>query len=389
MPRKLSPDKWLFGVTVALVLFGIVMVNSASVVLATRPVGVFSYFFLRQAAVALGSLALMWVIMRVDYQRYNNGWVVFSGLGLCAALLVAVLQQPGASSVRRWLQVGPLSFQPSELTKLFVVLFTAGFLARRGAGVNHLAGGLLPYLGVVGACAGLVAVEPDLGTAACILAVAMVLLFVAGVRWQYLAGTAAVALCGLLVLVLRNPYQLRRLLTFAAGGGADRAGAGYQIHQSLIAVGSGGVGGLGLGDGRQKLYFLPQPHSDFIFAVIGEELGLIGAALVALLFLLFFWRGVKAAVRAPDRFGYFLALGLTLMIVVQAFINISVALHLLPTKGIPLPFISMGGSSMLVSLVAAGVLLNVSQYAGGRAYVPAEEASPGLPGFPRPDMRRG
>ncbi|MBI1746032.1 MAG: putative lipid II flippase FtsW [Acidobacteria bacterium] len=362
MPRKLSPDKWLFAVTVALVLFGIVMVNSASALLNNKQLGIFSYAFLHQSVVALLGLSLMWIFMRINYRRYNNAAVVFSGLGLCLVLLLLVLRQGPSANVHRWLQWGPLGFQPSEAAKLTMVLFMAGFLSRRGQPINQFSRGLLPYFLVVGLFAWLIMIEPDLGTAACLLIVAVLMLFTAGLRWRYLISAAAAASIALAAVILRNPYQLQRMLTFFFGDGADRLGAGYQITQSLIAIGSGGITGLGLGDGKQKLFFLPQPHTDFIFSVIGEEFGLIGTTLVSFLFLVFFWRGLKAAVRAPDRFGFFLALGLTLLIVVQAFINMGVVLKLLPTKGIPLPFVSMGGSSIIVSLVAVGILLNVSQY---------------------------
>lgn len=365
MPRKLSPDKGLFFVTVALVLFGIVMVNSASAVFAGKDAGAFSYFFLRQAAVAMGSLFVMWIVMRIDYQRYNDGRLVSLLLGLCLVMLLVVLLKSRTSNVHRWLRLGPLNFQPSELTKIGVLLFAAGFLSRRERTINHFRRGLLPYLMVVGLFTGLILIEPDLGTAACLLIVTMALLFLGGLEWRYLFASMGMAGAAGVLMVLRNPYQLERIRTFFKGAGPDVLGTGYQIHQSLIAIGSGGVAGLGLGDGKQKFYFLPQPHTDFIFSVVGEELGLVGTTLIAFLFLIFFWRGVKAAVRAPDRFGYFLALGVTLLIVLQSFVNMSVVLHLLPTKGIPLPFISMGGSSILVSLIAAGILLNISQYAGG------------------------
>lgn len=360
MARKLSPDKWLFVIAVALVLFGIVMVNSASAVLSDKYYGPFSHFAVRQFIYSALSLLVMWGMMKIDYRVYNKGWIAAAGLALCFSMLVLVLFQSRTAGVHRWLSMGSFNLQPSEVTKMMIVLFLAYYLSQRDERINDLRRVLIPCLMIVGIFAGLIAIEPDLGTAVTLSLVAAVLLFSAGLSWIYILTSLILSVSSLAFLISRNPYQKERILSFLIGD--DPLGTGYQIRQSLIAIGSGGLTGLGLGEGKQKLFFLPQPHTDFIYSLIGEELGLIGTVLVAAGFLLFFWRGIKIAAHLPDKFGYYLAIGFTLMIVVQAFINISVVLKLMPTKGIPLPFISLGGSSILVNLMAVGVLLNLSQH---------------------------
>lgn len=362
MARKLSPDKLLFATVVALALFGVVMVGSATAVMASPSYGPFSFYLIRQFAYALIGLAAMWLAMKYDYRNYRSMALLAPALALCLLMLVAVLVAPAAGA-RRWLYFGPLSLQPSEISKVVVVIFTAVYLDRHGQRLNRFWSGLLPCLSVIGLYSVLILIEPDLGTAATLALVCILLLFIGGLRLGYLAGLVSSAAALLALLISQSEYQKQRIVSFLSPF-SDPLGAGYQIRQSLIAVGSGGLAGLGLGEGKQKLFFLPQPHTDFIYAVIGEELGLAGAALVLIGFLFVFWRGLRAAVKAPDGFGFYLACGLTLLVVVQALINMSVVLRLMPTKGIPLPFISLGGSSMLASMLAMGIVLNISQHAG-------------------------
>ena len=275
-------------------------------------------------------------------------------------LLVVVLFGSEINAARRWLLVGGFSFQPSELAKLAVIPFVAYQIERKCDRESHkdlvLAVGLLLVL-----VAALILMQPDLGTTALICAVTLLMLFLAGVRWRYFLAGGLALLPALWLLIYSVPYRRRRLLAFLDPD-MEPLAAGYQARQSLIAVGSGGLFGLGLGESGQKLYFLPHPHSDFIYSIVAEELGLVGAVGVVALFGLVLWGGLRAGSLAPDPFGRFLAWGFTGILVLQALVHVSVALALLPTKGIPLPFVSYGGSSLLVSLVACGVILNVSQH---------------------------
>jgi cell division protein FtsW len=283
-------------------------------------------------------------------------------LAVSAASLLFVLTQPALHGAHRWLRYSWISFQPSEIAKLVLLIYIADFLHKYESEINSLRQRLLPCLAVVLFFAALIAVEPDLGQAMCILLIIAVLLFAAGLSWKYVAAATVTALPALYLAVWYFPYRFRRVLAFLYPS-QDPLGHGWQISQSLTAIGSGGVLGLGLGASKHKLFYLPEPHSDFIFAIIGEELGLIGTSVLCLAFLLFFYRGIKIALRAPDPFGFYLGLGISLMVVMQAFINISMVLALMPTKGIALPFISQGGSSLLLNLMATGVLLNISNYA--------------------------
>ncbi|MBI4482484.1 MAG: putative lipid II flippase FtsW [Acidobacteria bacterium] len=361
MAPKVSWDKWLFLTMTALVLFGLVMAYSASAPLSAQRYGAGHHLFLRQLGWALLGWIAMLGAMRIDYWHYDSKRVVALALLLAGVLLMAALGFPSVNGSRRWIRLGTFSFQPSEAAKPALLLFLAFYLSRRGHAINQLTRNLLPCLAVVGAFLGLILLESDLGTAVCLALVVTVVLFVGGLSVAYFAGLAALCASVVLYMVTQVSYRWERIVAFLDPW-SDPLRSGYQIIQSLIAVGTGGISGAGLGQGKQKLFFLPYPHSDFIYAVIGEEVGLVGSVLVLLAFLLFFWRGMRTAVRAPDPFGSYLALGLTLVIVLQAMIHISVALSLVPTKGIPLPFVSMGGSSMLVSLAMAGVLLNISHH---------------------------
>jgi cell division protein FtsW len=276
--------------------------------------------------------------------------------------LVAVLFSRPINGTSRWFGIGGVGVQPSELAKLAAILFSAAILERRMDRIHETSYALLPIGIVVSVFGGLILLQPDFGTAVSLVAVVAVMVFAAGLPYRYLFGLALVGLPALAVILLGAEYRRRRLLAFL-NPWEDPLGDGFQIIQSLIAVGTGGVVGRGLMSGVQKLFYLPEPHTDFIYAVIAEELGFIGATVVLICFCVITWRGLRTAVRAPDRFGAFLALGLTMMVALQAFINMSVVLGLMPTKGIPLPLVSAGGSSLLISLVGMGMLVNVSQHA--------------------------
>ena len=361
MARKLSSDKLLFAVTGTLVLVGIMMVFSASAEMANEKFHSPYYFLMRQGLWAILGLAGMSVLMHIDYHHYQKPILVFSGLFVCGLLLLGVFFLDRSHHTHRWFRLGFLSLQPSELSKVFLVIFMAHFLAKRAGQVSNLRLTLAPLGTVLGVFVGLIFMEPDLGTAASIVLVASILLWVAGLNWKYVGGLIALALPTLFCSIYFFEYRLRRVLVFWDPW-KDRQGAGFQIIQSLIAVGTGGLLGTGLMEGKQKLFYLPEPHTDFVYAVLGEEFGLVGSVSLLLLYLVFFWRGLRLSLRAPDPFGKYLGLGLTMMVLCQAFINMSVVLSLVPTKGIPLPFISYGGSSLLISLMGVGILLNISQH---------------------------
>jgi cell division protein FtsW len=306
----------------------------------------------------------------------RNQYLVYGLLGLTLVLLLAVFAFPPINGARRWIRFQGFTLQPSELAKLALVLFLARFLERRAGEESALWRTFVPCVGVAGLLVGLVIVEPDLGTALMLAVVTGVVLYTAGARVLHLGMMLAPVLVGLAAMLVFVPWRLKRLETFLDPW-ADPQGAGYQVVQSLLAVGSGGVNGLGFTEGRQKMFFLPFAHSDFIFAVVGEELGLLGALAVVAVFGVFLWRGMRAALRAPDRFGMLLGLGIVTGIVAQALFNISVTLSLVPTKGIPLPFISYGGSSLVPTLFAVGVLLNISQQATARGSLAATRTAYG------------
>ncbi len=364
MARKLYPDKWLFAATVGLALFGVVMVYSASAVMAQRDTGNQYHYVIKQGLWTGIGFVVMLAAMQIDYKHLKNRRIVFGLLALTTILLLAVFAFPASNGAHRWIKLPKFSIQPSELSKLSLVIFLAYFLEKRAGEEGQFWTTFVPCAFVTGALAALIVVEPDLGTAMMLSAIFLVVTYTAGARLKHLgiaAAPAVMAVAGLLIFV---PFRIRRLITFLDPW-ADPQGSGFQVVQSLIAVGSGGPNGLGFAQGKQKMLFLPFAHSDFIFAVVGEELGLIGALAVLAVFALFLWRGIRTSLLAPDRFGMLLSMGLVTAIVAQALFNISVVLSLVPTKGIPLPFISYGGSSLVPTLAAAGILLNVSQQAVG------------------------
>ncbi len=362
MARKLKSDKLLFLATLLLVLASVVMVYSASAVIALERFHRPYLFLVKQAMWSALGLALLGVVMRVDYRTWKQPALIWSALGLVGFALVAVLFMGRINGTRRWFGVGGFGIQPSELAKLAAIFFTAALLERRMHRIDEVRYSLLPIVLVVGGITALVLIEPDYGTALSIAAVAALMVFAAGLNFKYLVYSVMALVPLSIGLLLMEPYRVKRLWSFLCPE-CDPSGAGFQLLQSLIAVGTGGIGGAGLMAGKQKLFYLPEPQTDFILAVIGEELGLIGTTVTLLAFILITWRGLQIASQAPDRFGSFLALGLTGMFAVQAFINMSMVLGLMPTKGIPLPFVSFGGSSLLINLVGMGILLNVSQHA--------------------------
>lgn len=362
MARKLQSDKWLFLATLALICASVVMVYSASALVALERYQQPYLFVTRQMMWAAVGVAVLSIVMRIDYRAYRNDRLIWVLLGLVAVMLIAVLFSRPINGTRRWFGIGGFGVQPSELAKLAAIMFTALVLERRRHRINELGYSLVPIGLIVGVLCGLILLQPDFGTAVSLLAVIAVMVFAAGISYRYLLGAGLLMLPALYVIMMQADYRRRRLLTFMDPW-ADPLGDGFQIIQSLIAVGTGGVFGKGLMSGVQKLFYLPEPFTDFIFAVISEETGLLGASMVVLCFCVITWRGLRTAMRAPDSFGAFLALGITMMLVLQAFVNISVVLGLMPTKGIPLPLVSNGGSSMLINLLGVGVLLNISQHA--------------------------
>jgi cell division protein FtsW len=363
MARKLKSDKLLFTAILVLVCASLVMVYSASAAIGMeqydqRP----TLFLFKQATFALLGLVLMPVLMRVDYRNYRQPIVIWTALAMVGLALVAVLFGPRINGARRWFGIAGIGVQPSEFAKIVIIFFVAAILERRMDRIDDLRYSLVPVAIVLGGVVGLVMLQPDLGTALSIIIIVSAMVFAAGINYRYIIGLLLVSLPAAYIVLMSADYRRRRMMVFL-NPWDDPLGDGFQVIQSLIAVGTGGVSGKGLMAGVQKLFYLPYPHTDFIYAVIGEELGLIGCTLVLACFCVIAWRGLRTAMRAPDRFGAFLALGLTAMVVVQAFFNISVVLGLLPTKGIPLPFVSFGGSSLLMSMIGMGILLNVSQHA--------------------------
>ncbi|MGH9742807.1 MAG: putative lipid II flippase FtsW [Candidatus Acidiferrum sp.] len=369
MPRRLETDRWLFGATVALCLFGAVMIYSASAVTAEKMYSHSYYFLLRQAVWLVLGLLGMFALMRTDYRRLREPAVIYTAVCVVLLMLVGTFFLDKSHATHRWIRYGPIGIQPSELAKLAIILYLAWFLDQKRRSRMALEfckqdflQTILPAAGPVLIFVFLILMQPDLGTAVDIALVATAILFAAGLSWKWLAAGAAAALPLLYLLITHVSYREARLTAFLDPN-SDPQGAGFQLMQSLIAVGSGGFTGVGLMESKQKLFYLPEAHTDFIYGVICEELGYIGAILVIALFVVYGWRGLRAAFAAPDGFGRLLALGITAMVLSQAFINLAVVLGMVPTKGIPLPFVSYGGSSLLVMLLATGVLLNISQQA--------------------------
>jgi len=360
MAKRVSVDRWMFTVTAILVFIGLIMVFSASAVMAKERYGSAYEFLLKQLVWAIAGLAAMFVAMRVDYRRLKHPAFVFPLVGFTTLLLISVFFLDRTHGTHRWFHLGPISFQPSELAKPALIFFLAWFLENKTNAMDDWRNTLLPAVAPTVVFLGLIVFQPDLGTALACAGITACMLFVAGIRLRYFGYAFAAAVVPLYFLIFHVAYRKDRILAFL-NPYSDPQGRGFHMIQSLIAVSTGGVTGLGLMEGKQKLFYLPEPHTDFIFAVTAEELGLLGALTVIVLFAIFLWRGVRVSLRTQDNFGRFLAVGITSMIVLQAFINISVVLGLMPTKGIPLPFVSYGGSSLFVTLACVGVLLNITK----------------------------
>lgn len=360
MAKRVGVDKWMFGTVLLLMLFGLVMVFSASAVLAKATLGSPYAYVSKQAAWALLGLVALFILMRVDYRRYNNPAIIFPAMIATGIMLLGVFAWRTMNGAHRWLHLGPASLQPSELAKPMIVLFLAWFLQTRIHQIDDIKHTILPAIVPPLLYIALILKEPDLGTALVCAAVLMLMLFLAGLPMRWIAVALACSAPVMYWMLFHVAWRAKRMMVFF-NPEADPKGAGFHILQSLIAVGSGGLYGRGLMEGVQKLFYLPEPHTDFIFANICEELGLIGALCVVTAFCILGYRGLRAAFLSTDPFARFLAFGLTMALLVQAFFNISVVVALLPTKGIPLPLISSGGTSVFVTLACMGVLLNVTR----------------------------
>jgi cell division protein FtsW len=362
MEKERRTDWFMFLIAAGLALFGTMMVYSASAMIAhreTQGASQYTYFY-KQLGFTLGGIALMLIISQIDYRRFQHPVVVYGLLTITVVGLISVFGFGEINGAQRWIRFGTFSIQPSELAKIALPLFLAYFLVKNEERVSDIRSTVIPCLGVLILLTSLIVLEPDLGTAIVLSVIFGTVYFSAGAKIVHVAavGGAMIAIAGAMVMVA--PWRMERVMAFVDPF-KHSDDAGYQVVQSLYAIGSGGVFGEGFAKGQQKLFYLPYPYSDFIFSVVGEELGLVGTLAVVVAFGLLLWRGTRAALNATDRFGMLLGIGITTGIVVQALFNISVVISILPAKGIPLPFISYGGSSVLVSLAAAGILLSISR----------------------------
>ena len=354
-------DVILFATVLALVAFGVVMVYSASAIYATQKFGSATYFFRRDLLWTGIGLSAMWIAAVTDFGVYRK-WaypVLISAILMLVAVLVVGARINGA---RRWFHFGGVAFQPAELAKLALVIYLAQSLAKKAEKVRSFTVGFVPHMIVCGLMMALLLKQPDLGTAVILGMATLLLLFVAGAKISYIFIAFLVAAPVIYQAIVGTPWRLRRMLAYLDPW-QYRYDVGYQITESLISIGSGGATGLGLGDGKQKLFFLPEAHTDYIMAIVGEELGLIGLCAVAAVFAVLVWRGARASLKARDAFGCYLGFGITAMFGLQAVVNLGVVLGALPTKGLPLPFVSFGGSTLVVDLFAMGILLNISRAA--------------------------
>ena len=351
----------LFSVSVALICVGVVMIYSASSIYAWERYKDSAFFLKRHLAFLGIGLVLMFLVMLFDYRKLSR---YAKPLLIISFVLLGLVLVPGlgreVSGARRWFRFKFLSFQPSELANLAVLIYVADFISRKQDIIKSFIKGFMPPLCVLGATSVLILIQPDLGTVVALAGVVFIMLYISGVRVTHLLSVFLLSLPALYLLVFAVPYRRARILAFL-NPWIDPKGSGFQIIQSQVAIGSGGIFGVGLGHSRQKLFYLPAAHTDFIFSIIGEELGLIGTLAVVFLFMIFILQGLKVIRNASDRFGYFLALGLVLMIALRAVINIGVSCGIFPTKGLPLPFISYGGSSFIFDMVAVGILINIAR----------------------------
>jgi cell division protein FtsW len=366
---RATADRSVLAVAVVLALVGLVMVFSASAVVAGNRYHDSIYFLKRHLVWLTFGFLLLQVSSRLDYTVWRRLALPILAV-TCLLLVLVLIPSLGvvAKGARRWLRLGPISVQPAEMVKLVVVLYLAGYLAKKEGYITEFARGFLPPLLVVGLLAGLVLLQPDLGTVVVIGFVTLGLLFLAGARLVHLFGLVPFVLPAVAVLIWKSPYRLQRLMTFLDPM-KDPTGAGFQVNQSFLAFGSGGLFGVGLGEGEQKLFFLPEAHTDFVLALAGEELGLVGTGAIMLCYAALVLKGFQIAARAREPFGRHLALGITLLLGLQALINAGVVTGMLPTKGLTLPLVSYGGSSLMVNLLAIGILLSVSRDRQGMSVV--------------------
>ena len=360
MAKRVGVDKWLFGATLVLTVIGLLMVFSASAVMAKERFGSPYAFVIRQSIWAALGLTAMVLLMKIDYRRYNNPNVVFPAVAVSVLMLLVAFLMHDSHATHRWIRFGALSFQPSEIAKPALVLFLAWFLQNRMQTIEDFRGTIRPAALPSLIFIGLILKEPDLGTALVCASVTALMLYLAGMNMRWLGLAALAAAPVLYFMLFRVKWRRDRILAFL-NPESDPLGKGFHIIQSLIAVGTGGISGTGFFDGRQKLFYLPEPHTDYVFATIAEELGLIGSIAVVGLFIVLAYRGMRAAILSKDPFARFLAFGITATLLIQAFFNISVVLALVPTKGITLPFISYGGTSLFIMLASIGVLLNITR----------------------------
>lgn len=363
MHVRQAPDLWIPACTVALLAIGVVMVHSAGTVASTLRYHDAFYHVKRQLLWAGIGLISMLVVSRIDYRLYQRHAKLILG-GSVVLLLLVLLPHVGQvrNGSRAWIGLGTFGVQPSEFAKFSLIIFLSWYFTRDPDRIQSFRRGLLPPLAFVGAIAGLIMLEPDLGQTAVLIGSALVLIFVAGARLSHLTALAAAGLLGFAALVAAAPYRLARVISFVDPWKYPDT-TGYHVIMSLIALGRGALLGVGIGASTQKQLYLPEPQTDFIFAILTEELGLIGAAVALFLFGTLLWRGLRAALRAPDRFGTYLATGLTAIVGVQVFVNVGVVTGLLPVTGITLPFISYGGSSLTLMLTAMGILMSISRAA--------------------------
>ena len=360
--KKTTPDITLLILTFTLLAIGLIMVYSASAVWAEYKFDDSFFFAKRQMLFAGVGILAMFFIMNIDYWTWRTWAKVL--IIICFVLLLLVLI-PGIGNVRNgsrsWIGIGAFSIQPSEFMKLAMIAFLAKFLSERQKFITSFKKGLAPSLGLVFLAFGMIMLQPDLGTGTVMVGTCIVMIFIAGARISHFVMLGLVGVAAFAALVVSAPYRIKRITSFLDPW-QDPLGSGFQIIQSLFAIGPGGLFGLGLGESRQKFFYLPEPQTDFIFAILSEELGFIGGSFILLLFSLLLWRGIRIALGAPDLYGSFLAVGIIAMVAIQVMINIGVVTGLMPVTGITLPFLSYGGSSLTLMLMAIGVLLNISRY---------------------------
>ncbi|HEY8429194.1 MAG TPA: putative lipid II flippase FtsW [Sandaracinaceae bacterium] len=378
-PPVVGPaDAVLYGTVIALIAFGVVMVYSASAVFAAQTYGNAYYFLIRQGVFALVALPLMVALARIDYHVYRPFTYLLLA-GVVALLLVVVLGLGHtAGGATRWIALGPIHVQPAEMAKIALIFWLAYSLSKKREKIKSFSVGFLPHVLMAGILMLLCLKQPDFGSAVMIGMLTFILLFTAGVKLGYILGAGLVALPIVYALVASSPYRMQRIRSFLEPF-EHRQGAGYQLAEAFLSFGSGGFWGVGIGDSRQKLGYLPEAHTDFISAIVGEELGFVGVMLLVVGFSIVVLRGIRAAFRATDEYGTYLAVGITMFLGMQAFTNLAVAMGMVPTKGLALPFISYGGSSLLVNSAAVGVLLNVSR----------PRAPSGAPAVEQSSVRKG